>query len=387
MRIAFFSNFLNHHQLPFCKELNESEGVEFCFVACEKISEERLNMGYEDMNIAYPFVVRAYEQREEAVRIARECDVAIFGAADAELFKIRMSEKKLTFRFCERLFKKGTWRRFIPRTRKTVKNGYVVYRDSLHILCASAYTASDFALCGFPKEKCFKWGYFPKKQDEPVGYERETSGETVEILYAGRLLRLKRVMDTVRAVHRLVKEGITNLHFTVIGDGEEKERLVKYVEKNKLEEYVEFLPFMSPDEVRAYMNKSDIYVFGSDFREGWGAVVNEAMCSGCAMLVSHAVGSAAYLIEHGKNGYVYECGNIKKLADGLRALIKNPEMRRSFGERARETINEVWCAEEAAARLLMLCSAILEGRDATDIFDCGPCSPAQIVKNDWIRKI
>ena len=30
------------------------------------------------------------------------------------------------------------------------------------MLCASAYTASDFAKFGCYKNKCFKWGYFPK---------------------------------------------------------------------------------------------------------------------------------------------------------------------------------------------------------------------------------
>ena len=70
MKIAFFSNFLNHHQLPLCEAFYNTEGIEFKFVACERIPEDRLKMGYEDMNEKYPFVLRAYEDFEAAERVA-----------------------------------------------------------------------------------------------------------------------------------------------------------------------------------------------------------------------------------------------------------------------------------------------------------------------------
>ncbi len=50
VKITFFSNFLNHHQLPLCLELMKIEGVDFKFVACIPIVEEKLKLGYEDMN-------------------------------------------------------------------------------------------------------------------------------------------------------------------------------------------------------------------------------------------------------------------------------------------------------------------------------------------------
>ena len=45
-------------------------------------------------------------------------------------------------------------------------------------------------------------------------------------------------------------------------------------------------------------------------QEGWGAVLNEAMNSGCACIASHAIGSAGFLIEHGENGFVYRDGDM-----------------------------------------------------------------------------
>lgn len=51
---------------------------------------------------------------------------------------------------------------------------------------------------------------------------------------------------------------------------------------------------MKASEVRSYMEKADIYLFTSDFNEGWGAVLNESMNSGCAVVASHAIGSVPF---------------------------------------------------------------------------------------------
>ena len=387
MKIAFFSNFLNHHQLPFCQALLEMDGVEFKFVACEKTHEERLQMGYADMNNEYGFVVRAYEDEEEAQRIAQTYDVVMIGDAPVKYLDLRMEKGLLTFRCSERSLKKGTWRRFIPRTRKKIYNGYTKYKDkSLYVLGASAYTASDLVLCGFDKEKCFTWGYFPKAKDVDVQglFEQKKSSEVPTVLYAGRLLKLKHVMDTVKAVHNLIKNG-TFVRFTIIGEGECENKIRKYIEKNKLEKYITMLPFMSPEEVRTYMDKSDIYVFGSNFYEGWGAVVNEAMNSCCAVVVSHAVGSSACLIDNGKNGFVYEFANVEQLTQILSMLVEKNELRCNVGKEAYKTLKSTWSAETAAERFYELCKELLAKGDGRGLYASGPCSPARILKNDWIK--
>lgn len=375
MKIAFFSNFLNHHQLPLCEAFCRTEGIEFKFVACEKIPDDRIKMGYEDMNAKYPFVLRAYEDSAAAEKIALEYDAVIFGACPTSYLALRMKENKLSFRFCERSLKKGTWRRFIPRTRKKIYEGYTRYKkQNLYILGASSYAASDLALCGFDKDKCFEWGYFPavyKKDLEAVFCEKREN-KVPEILYAGRLLPLKHVLDTVKAVHNLKEQNI-EAHFTIVGEGESAEEIKNYVEKYDLSDRVTMLPFTSPEKVREYMDRADIFVFSSNFYEGWGAVVNEAMNSACALVVSHAVGSAAYLIRSGENGYVYSFSNIDELTNKLSELVCDVEKREHFGREAYKTITELWTAEVAAERLVSLCRVIENGEDYKVLYESGPC--------------
>ena len=78
------------------------------------------------------------------------------------------------------------------------------------------------------------------------------------------------------------------------------------IREKKLEDCVHMLGAMSPDEVRKHMEQANIFLFTSDRNEGWGAVLNEAMNSGCAVVASHAIGSVPYLIKNGNNGYIYE---------------------------------------------------------------------------------
>lgn len=391
MKIAFFSNFLNHHQLPLCREFSQKEGVEFIFVATEPISADRLAMGYENMNEKYDFVLRAYESQsflQKAETLARECDIMILGSAPLLYLEIRMSENKPAFYFTERVLRKGYWRRFIPTTRKKINAGYVRYKDKpLYILGASAYTSYDLKLCGFDPDKCFKWGYFPEVRacgvDQLLQKKRENSH--VEILYAGRLLNLKRVLDTVKALKLLVNNGVTDFCFTIVGDGEQKPKIEKYVKKHHMENYICLLPFVPAKEVRQYMDRADIYVFSSNMFEGWGAVVNEAMDSACAMVVSHAVGSAPYLIENGKNGLIYQCGNVGQLADRLQRLIVDKDYRETLSINGYDTITKEWTPMIAAERLLELSKALKDDFEKNRMFEGGVCSLARPLKNNWIR--
>lgn len=50
MRVSFYTNFLTHHQLPFCLEMYKKYGENFKFVSTVKINEERLSLGYKDMD-------------------------------------------------------------------------------------------------------------------------------------------------------------------------------------------------------------------------------------------------------------------------------------------------------------------------------------------------
>ena len=388
MKIVFFSNFLNHHQLPLCLELAKRCNNESTFVATEKIPQERLDMQYEDMNDEYSFVLRSYESEEannKALCLAEEADIAIIGSAPEYFIEKRLKDKnKLTFRFCERSFKKGIWRRFIPKTRKKIHNDYIQYKDSrLYILGSSAYTAKDLAICGFPPDKCYRWGYFPQTVKISDCDKTLESKKKNSIIWVGRFISLKHPETALKIAKRLKREGI-QFSLKMVGDGVLKKQAENFVKRNGLTETVEFTGAISPEEVRKCMLESEIFLFTSDFYEGWGAVANEAMNSMCVPVVSHSCGSSPFLVNPGKNGYIFRLGKTDEALKYIKRLFDDRNTRVKLSREAYNTIKNQWNAETAAERLLDLSENLINGKDY-DFFMSGPCSKAPLYSNNWYK--
>lgn len=384
MKVTFYSNFLNHHQLPFCLEMFDKLGEDFKFVATEPIHEERLQMGYEDMSGKYlSFSINSYKSSQDmemALRLGDESDVVIIGSAPDYFIKNRLDKNKLTFRYSERIFKKGRYRVLNPRTFLSLKKKHT-RKKNVYMLCASAYTASDFSLVGAYKENTFKWGYFPDVREYNVEKLISKKNRHVpKILWVGRLLDLKHPETTVIVANMLKKQGY-KFQMELIGSGVLEDKLVKLINKYDLSDNVKLLGSMSPEHVREHMEDANIFLFTSDFNEGWGAVLNESMNSACAVVASHAIGSVPFLIEHKKNGFIYKNGDIQDLYNYTKELLDDPYMRDELGREAYKTLKDTWNAKTAVGRFLELANALLEGEN-NNLFIDGPCSKALDIKQD-----
>ena len=373
--ITFFSNFINDHQIPFCEAMYKKTGGQFCFVATEPISSERLNIGFEDKSNRFPFVLKSYESEEsyqKALKLGLNSDVVIIGSAPDEFIYERLEQNKLTFRYCERFFKEGRWRILDPRVLKARYKQDIRYKKkNLHMLCASAYTAPDCRfIFSYPK-KTYKWGYFPpvKKYDDIE--KIINSKRPASLLWAGRFLDWKHPEAPLYVAKRL-KDEEYNFTLNIIGGGELEDKIKKDIDKYKLDDCVKLLGTMSPEKVREHMEQSEIFLFTSDRNEGWGAVLNESMNSACAVVASRAIGSVPYLIKDGENGLIYKDGNLKDLYNKVKYLLDNDKERKRLGINAYKTLTDTWNADNAAERLLKLIESIKEGKETP--FKDGPCS-------------
>jgi len=379
MKITFYSNFLNHHQLPFCLEMQKRLGENFRFVATTPIEEEKITIGYEDMNKKYPFVITAYDSKENetlAMELAVESDVIIHGSAPEKYIKIRMGQNKLTFRYSERIFKKGRWNVLRPRRIAGILLHHTRYKNkNLYMLCASAYTAGDMAMGGAYIGKTFKWGYFPEVKTYDVNnlFEKKQK-ERPLLLWCGRFLDWKHPEKAVLIAERLKKDGyMFDMH--MIGIGVEQNSIKELIDRKRLNDCVSLLGAKPANEVRGYMEKTNIFLFTSDQNEGWGAVLNEAMNSGCAVVASDAIGSVPFLLKDGENGLIYKDKDFEDLYAKVKFLIENTDEQKKHGTKAYYTIAELWNAEVAAARIIELAEKISD----KDIFGNGPCSKAELM--------
>ena len=256
-------------------------------------------------------------------------------------------------------------------------------KGSLYFCCSSAYTATDLNRYTNFKGRTFKWGYFPetKKYDAAELMKRKLSVTSAgwkhpqaSILWAGRLIGWKHPDASIELAASLKEKGYS-FKMSIIGNGEMEAQLREMIRANSLSDCVEMLGAMPPEEVRRHMEKADIFLFTSDFNEGWGAVMNESMNSGCAVVASHAVGSVPFLVEDGVNGVIYKNGCQKDLNRAVMNLLDNPDKRRKIGQAAYETMAKKWNGETAAERFITLCEALNCGRNTP--YQDGPCSKAE----------
>lgn len=378
MKIVFLSNFFNHHQRMLSHYLHELTDGNFFFIESMTMDDERLKLGWGESFI--PDYVISYENNIDYCRtVIDEADVLIFGSAPQKYLLKRIIKNKLIFKYTERPIKKNNtllknicrffvWRVMNPQKKK------------IYLLCASAFAAADYAKFGLYKNKTYKWGYFPEtKQYDIDALIRKKNAD--HILWCGRFIDWKHPDDVIEIAAKLKKEGY-NFRITMIGNGEMKELLCDRVLAMGLDDIVHIAGSMTPEQVRIEMENSGIYLFTSDHQEGWGAVLNEAMNSGCAVIASHAIGSVPFLLEHEKNGIIYESGNISDLLCKVRYLLDNINEQKRLGKQAYHTVVEKWNAKTASERFIRIAQQI-DKSGYSDLYEEGPCSRAPISSNDW----
>lgn len=375
MKITFFSNFLLHHQTPFCEAMVKRIGSEFHFVATEPVPQERLDMGYRSLEDA-PYAVNAFrdeESRAMAMRLADESDVVIIGSAPEAWIERRLAQNKLTFRYSERLFKKLRWK-FDPRAWRVRYMRDTRYRKkNLYMLCASAYTAPDCRFVFAYPRKTFKWGYFPEVTQLPYDTlaKQKHSVGAVRLLWVSRFIPLKHPEEALMLAKQLKSDGL-RFSLEMIGVGELRQECESRIMSEGLSDCVNISGPFAPEQVLEHMQEADIFLFTSDKNEGWGAVMNEAMSSACAPVACREIGSVPYLLEHGKNGLIYDKRGGNSLYRNVKLLMENAALREKLQKAAYDTIKDVWNAETAAARLLNLINCIQKGTEPGYTF--GPCS-------------
>lgn len=365
MKITFYSNFLTHHQLPFCLEMYKKYGEDFKFVSMEKINQERISLGYKDMDNDYPFVLKAYENNEkysEATKLAIDSDIVIAGSTPTDDYiKERLKRDKITFRYYARIFYNGVLSIFDFENSKKVYDRHLKYKKNknLYLLCASSYGPNDFNELGMYKNKCFKWGYFPEtKMYNIEDLLKQKENKKIEIIWVGRFIKEKHPEYVVKLAQKL-KEKNYNFEIKMIGNGELFEKTKSQIERHDLTKQIKLVGAVKSDKVRSYMEKANIFICTSDKNERWGVVLNEAMNSGCAVIAYKGIGGVPFLIKNNENGLAYT--SLDDFYKKTMEVMDDKFLREKLSKNAYKTISEVWTAKVAVQNFEKLVKSIIAG--------------------------
>lgn len=379
------------HQCALADELYKILGENYIFI---EFGRKKSQFGSYSgaYNVDYykdrPYILKMYES-EDNEKLAKEfiqkADVIRTGGEPIELTKDRILRGKLTFRSTERALK-GPWWKDIWRIYK-INKLYSKYSNSYYrVLCQSAYMPNDLRFCGNKySEKCYKFAYFtqiPKVNIDNIFQTKEK--DKIQIVWCARFIDWKHPELPLKLARKLIERKKNNFIIKMIGANNTTlwKEIKREIDIYHLNEYIELTGGLPNFEVLEVMRKSHIFIFTSDKGEGWGAVLNEAMGSGCACVASNEIGAVPFLIKHKENGLIFKSCSVSSLFENVSYLYDHYELCFNLGRKAYDTITNEWSAKTAAQRLVQLSESILAGKEIE--FQDGPCAKAYPVNADTL---
>ena len=131
------------------------------------------------------------------------------------------------------------------------------------------------------------------------------------------MLDWKRIDTVIKVV-----KGDERFQLTLLGDGEEKVRLVR------LAGDAPNIEFHDPEDlpgVRRMMREHDILILSSSIREGWGAVVSEALEEGMKVVGTYEAGSSSTVLPDTNLFHAGDINGLRRVLLSRKIVVVSPE--------------------------------------------------------------
>ena len=138
----------------------------------------------------------------------------------------------------------------------------------------------------------------------------------------------------IRAVRELSDRGVNNFKLLLAGGDPTgySQYLLDLIKNFKISERVEYIGFVS--DMKKLRKRVDVELMCAP-SEAFGLVTVEAMLAGNLVIGSDS-GATSELIKDGVNGYLYQLNDEVDLADKMEKIIKNSNLLKSMGNKAKE---------------------------------------------------
>lgn len=149
------------------------------------------------------------------------------------------------------------------------------------------------------------------------------------VLYVGRIDPEKSLDVLMNAFARVIQK-VPEAHIVVVGDGTAREKLEEIAAKNGFANHAHFTGRVVGDDLPQLYRVGTVFAITSK-TETQSIVLMEAMASGLPAIAVKA-GAVPELIQHGKNGYIYEPDDEESIARGIIRILSNSELREKMSK-------------------------------------------------------
>lgn len=177
-------------------------------------------------------------------------------------------------------------------------------------------------------------GVEPNLLDCSIASSRPERKEKFCLVTVGSLIPRKGVDVIIQAIGHLQSQE--HVQLVVVGEGPERKKLERLIEKLGLKDQIQFVGNVVPDKVVNYLVKADALVLAS-YSEGRPNVVLESMATGVPVIASDIEG-VRELLQHGENGFRFQPGDAGALAALIEQLRDSYELQTQFSKNGRKFI-------------------------------------------------
>jgi len=172
--------------------------------------------------------------------------------------------------------------------------------------------------------------HYKRLADAPLRRELAPNGERL-LVHVSNFRAVKRPADCVEILAKVRGAG-ENARLVMVGDGPERSACSYRAEQLGMNGHVVFVGKQA--NIADYMGVADVFLLPSEL-ESFGLAALEAQACE-APVVATRIGGIPEVVTDKETGFLSDVGDVKKMTADTLLLLKDEELRRTFGEKGRE---------------------------------------------------
>jgi len=171
-------------------------------------------------------------------------------------------------------------------------------------------------------------------------FDRKKRKNSKKIIFSGAMYHHRGLDILLKAAPRIIKK-VPNVKFILLGDGPDKEKLQKLVQKEKLEANVEFKGWVDRDQIPDYLSSSSLGIgplkLTSVTKGALPIKVLEYMASSLPIIAKKGTLQNDILLD-GENGFFVN--DATDLSEKIILLLKNPTLTEKLGSKSLKMVQK-----------------------------------------------
>lgn len=233
-----------------------------------------------------------------------------------------------------------SWIHIEQLTKKNACRAFRNYEESL-----ACYKRFDKTICVSETVKQDYLGLYELNSPVDVLFNTNESKQIVEsakdpaeellddgsyrMIGVGKVVKNKG-FDRLARIHKRLRDDGIPVHTYILGVGDQQEKIEEYLSENGLADSFTFLGYQT--NPYKYVSKCDLFVCSS-YAEGFSTAATEALIVGTPVCTVEVSGMREMLGENNEYGIITE-NNEEALYEGIKKLLSDPQLLRSYKEKA-----------------------------------------------------